>query len=120
MASATRPFCFFGSISYPQSSLLSRIAAVIRGCTSPSQLSVTPCFSAQARVPVLFALHVAVGVALREAHFQKDFEADAEHAGGHGVAADDFSEILAIEGRGILRIGHGHEEAHADFVLVFA
>ena len=54
------------------------------------------------------------------ANFHEDLEADAGHAVGECVHANDLGEIFAVHGAGFVGIGHGDEQAHADFVAGFA
>src|SRR5260370_31448613 len=49
-------------------------------------------------------------------HFHEDLEPDAEHAGGKSVPSNHFRKVLASHGSGILRIRHGNEEPHANFI----
>src|SRR5277367_1737057 len=53
-------------------------------------------------------------------HFHEDFDADAEHARGQSIAADNFGEIFAVERHGCLGERQSDEKAHADLVASFA
>ena len=53
------------------------------------------------------------------AGFEQDFYADSGQPVGQRILADDFGEILAIGGTGIIRIRHDKEKPHADFVARF-
>ena len=59
-------------------------------------------------------------VGVLRADFQKELYADSGEAVGQRILANDFSEIFAIGGTGIIRVRHDEEEAHTDFVAGFA
>jgi len=52
--------------------------------------------------------------------FEEELDADSGEAVGQRILANDFGQIFAVAGTGILRVGHDKEEAHADFVAGFA
>jgi len=54
------------------------------------------------------------------AGFEKELDADSGEAVGQRILANDFGQIFAVAGAGILRVRHDEEQAHADFVAGFA
>jgi len=54
-------------------------------------------------------------------HFHEDFDADAvPFPWGVYLCERPSARYSAVHGAGALRIGHGNEEAHANFVAAFA
>ena len=52
--------------------------------------------------------------------FEEELNADSGEAVGQRIFANDFGQIFAVAGTGILRVRHDEEKAHADFVSGFA
>ena len=60
------------------------------------------------------------GIGVLRASFEEELDADSGQTVGERIFADDFGEIFAVGGAGIIRIRHDQEEAHTYFVAEFA